>query len=238
MDTMTRCIAPIIQLEYADIVDFGSYSSNVYNFGSSGNGDYENDQGLLFSFIDSFEMTVYTLKSQVNMAMAYVKGQIARRINHRNRMEQQCIASGTEVSQAPTFNRLHDRDSTVSTSDLSVASTSINRLIEDNLRRHRSSLMFKDDRKLLDLNTANNQMLLERNERPLHPRYLLKATVPTDIRDKSTKLETEESYTDGSTVGRSNKTIDRYRYKTSIFKVDPTNKKVVVPRNNQWTLNP
>ena len=110
MDTMTRCIAPIIQLEYADIVDFGSYSSNVYNFDSSGNGDYENDQGLLFSFIDSFEMTVYTLKSQVNMAMAYVKGQIARRINHRNRMEQQCIASGAEVSQAPTFNRLHDRD--------------------------------------------------------------------------------------------------------------------------------
>ena len=26
MDTMTRCLAPIIQLEYADIVDFGSYS--------------------------------------------------------------------------------------------------------------------------------------------------------------------------------------------------------------------
>ena len=84
---------------------------NAYNFDSSENGDYENDQGLLFSFIDSFEMTVYMLKSQVNMAMAYVKGQIARRINHRNRMEQQCIVSGTERSEAPTFIRLRDHDS-------------------------------------------------------------------------------------------------------------------------------
>ena len=232
MDTMTRCLAPIIQLEYADIVDFGSYSVNAYNFGSSENGDYENDQGLLFSFIDGFEMTVYTLKSQVNMAMAYVKGQIARRINHRNRMEQQCIESGTERSEAPTFIRLRDHDLTVSTSDVSAASTSINRLIEDNLRRHTSSLMFKDDRKILDLNAANNQILLERNERPLHPRYLLKATVPTDISDKPSKHENEESHTDGSTVGSSNNTIDRYRYKTSIFKVDTTHKKVIVPRKN------
>ena len=49
--TADTLLAPIIQLEYADIVDFGSYSVNAYNFGSSENGDYENDQGLYFHLL-------------------------------------------------------------------------------------------------------------------------------------------------------------------------------------------
>ena len=229
MDVLTRCVQPIIQLEYADIVDFGSYSTNAYNFGSFGNGDYENGPALLFSFIDGFEMNAYVLKSQVDMAMAYVKGQIARRINHRKRMEQQCLQPRFERSETPTFTRVRDSNAMVSSSDINAASTSINRLIEDNLRHHSSSLMFKDDRKLLDLNATNNRMPIERNERPLHPRYLLKATGPTDISDKSGKYEDKQSGTD-SAEGSSRSTIDRYRYKTSIFKVDSAHKKVSVPK--------
>ena len=85
-------------------------------------------------------------------------------------------------SHSPTFTRTNDGSDNYNDIDEDednkpIDSASIARIIESNSNNNNSNnntSIFRDDRKLYNLNSNINDLLIERNERPLHPKYLLR----------------------------------------------------------------
>jgi hypothetical protein len=243
IDNFCNSLKPIIELEYENIVDL--YLNNVNNNCTNNilANDFDIDLPISLSFINGFEFIIYVLKSKINMTISYIKGQIARGILFKHKFENNMLKyDRTKERHSRTFMRMDGGSDNYNDIDedenhKSIDSASIARIVEINSNNNQS--MFQDERKRYNLNSNRTDLLIERNERPLHPKYLLKEEqlklfVNTVI-DAESINATSNKRKDASTK-RVNNALDKYRYKPAIFEVDAKNGKIAASKEHREKL--
>ena len=251
IDISNSSLKSIVELEYEDIVDL--YLNNVNNNYTNNiiTNDFDIDLPISLSFINGFEFIIYVLKSKINMTISYIKGQIARRMIFKNEIERNMLKyDRMKQTHSPTFMRMDGSDNyndvNEDENNKSINSASIARIIERNSNNNNNNTnnnnnkdnasMFQDDRERYNLNSNTTDLLIERNERPLHPKYLLKEEqvklfVNTINNAKSTNnMFNARKDANTKTI---NKTLDKYRYKPSIFEIDSKNGKIAASQEHR-----